>query len=86
MNIAVHPLTIAKNTPPVDDADAEAILGQVQGFEGAILGALSGIVAKQAGFASLPIGGIPALIAQDLAILKTDTKTFENALIVDTPV
>ncbi|KIK67847.1 hypothetical protein GYMLUDRAFT_36630 [Collybiopsis luxurians FD-317 M1] len=77
--------THAANTGPVTDAQAQGILATVEGFEPTILDALTEIVAKKPGFDSLPLGGVSALVAQDLATLKTDTKNFENALVADTP-
>ncbi|KIK67846.1 hypothetical protein GYMLUDRAFT_36629 [Collybiopsis luxurians FD-317 M1] len=75
-----------QNTGPVTDAQAQGILATVEGFEPTILDALTQIVAKKPGFYSLPLGGVSALVAQDLATLKTDTKSFENELVADTPV
>ncbi|KAJ3757567.1 hydrophobic surface binding protein [Lentinula raphanica] len=72
-------------TAPFSDADATTILSAVEGFEPAILDALTEIVEKKPGFDSLPLGGVSALVKQDLAELSTNTKDFENALIADTP-
>ncbi|KAF5393155.1 hypothetical protein D9757_001351 [Collybiopsis confluens] len=77
--------TAATNTGPVTEAEAQGILAIVEGFEPTILDSLTEIVAKKPGFDSLPLGGVSALVAQDLATLKTDTKNFENALVADTP-
>ncbi|KAJ7663626.1 hydrophobic surface binding protein [Mycena rosella] len=66
------------------------ILSAVEALEPTILDALMQIAAKQPAFvchftAALPIGGIPALILQDLQTLKTETVAFANALIADLP-
>ncbi|KAJ3856849.1 hydrophobic surface binding protein [Lentinula lateritia] len=72
-------------TPPFSDADGTTILSAVDGFEPTIVDALVGIVAKKPAFDALPLGGVSALVAQDLATLSTDTKDFENGLIANTP-
>ncbi|KAF9558589.1 hydrophobic surface binding protein [Agrocybe pediades] len=70
---------------PVSEADGTTILGIVQGFEPTILNALSGIVAKKPAFQALPIGGIPALVKQDLINLNASTSKFEAQLIASAP-
>ncbi|KAJ3741468.1 hydrophobic surface binding protein [Lentinula detonsa] len=72
-------------TAPFSDADATTILASVEAFEPTILDALTGIVAKKPAFDALPLGGVSALVAEDLVTLSTNTKDFENALIADTP-
>ncbi|KAJ7611149.1 hydrophobic surface binding protein [Mycena rosella] len=72
-------------TGTVSEADGRTILSAVEAFEPTILDALTQIAAKQPAFAALPIGGIPALILQDLQTLKTDTVNFSNALIANAP-
>ncbi|KAJ3926776.1 MAG: hydrophobic surface binding protein [Lentinula lateritia] len=72
-------------TTPFSDADGTTIITAVEGFEPTIVDALVGIVAKKPAFDALPLGGVSALVAQDLAILSTDTKDFENGLIANTP-
>ncbi|KAJ7487852.1 hydrophobic surface binding protein [Mycena latifolia] len=77
--------TDVTSTGTVDEADGRTILNSVEAFEPTILDALKGIAAKEPAFAALPIGGIPALILQDLQTLKTDTINFSNALIANAP-
>ncbi|KAF9477714.1 hydrophobic surface binding protein [Pholiota conissans] len=73
------------STGPVGDADGATILSAVQAFEPTILDALTGIVAKKPSFVALPLGGVPALILQDLTNLKAGTAAFSNALIANAP-
>ncbi|KAJ7151222.1 hydrophobic surface binding protein [Mycena filopes] len=77
--------TDVKSTGAFSEADGTTILHSVEAFQPAILDALAQIAAKQPAFAALPIGGIPALILQDLQTLKTDTDAFANALIAAAP-
>ncbi|KAJ7152658.1 hydrophobic surface binding protein [Mycena crocata] len=77
--------TDVKATGAFSEADGRTILTQVEGFEPTILDALTAIAAKQPAFAALPIGGIPALVLQDLQTLKTDTVAFSTALIASAP-
>ncbi|CAK5272292.1 unnamed protein product [Mycena citricolor] len=67
------------------ESDASTILSSVQAFEPTILDALSGIVARKAAFNALPVGGIPALVLQDLKNLNASTIAFANALIAAAP-
>ncbi|KAJ7135877.1 hydrophobic surface binding protein [Mycena epipterygia] len=77
--------TDVKATGTVDEADGTTILNSVIAIEPIILDALKGIAAKQPAFAALPIGGIPALILQDLQNLKLNTTNFATALIAAAP-
>ncbi|KAJ7663631.1 hypothetical protein B0H17DRAFT_905184, partial [Mycena rosella] len=70
-----------KATGALGETVGRIILSAVEAFEPTILDALTQIAAKQPVFAAFPIGGIPALILQDLQTLKTDTVAFANALI-----
>ncbi|KAF8993607.1 hydrophobic surface binding protein, partial [Cyathus striatus] len=70
---------------PFSEADGNTILAAVTAFEPTIIHALQQIVAKKAAFQGLPIGGIPALVKQDLGILSTNTSSFETALIAAAP-
>ncbi|KAF7289762.1 Hydrophobic surface binding protein [Mycena indigotica] len=70
---------------PFTEEEGTAILASVEAIEPTILSALEGIVAKKPGFQSLPIGGLPALILQDLRNLQTATTAFADALIADSP-
>ncbi|TFK33388.1 hydrophobic surface binding protein A-domain-containing protein [Crucibulum laeve] len=71
--------------PPISETDGQTILKSVQGFEPTILDALKQIVAKKAALAALPVGGIVALVKQDLGFLSGNTTAFENALIASAP-
>ncbi|KAF8157223.1 hydrophobic surface binding protein [Crassisporium funariophilum] len=77
--------TDVTNTGPVDVTDGTVILDSVQAFEPTIQHALTEIVVKKPAFQALPIGGLPALILQDLNNLKTGTVAFSNALIAAAP-
>ncbi|KAF9459839.1 hydrophobic surface binding protein [Collybia nuda] len=72
-------------TGPVNEADGGAILSSVNAFEPTIQHALVGIVEKRPAFQALPIGGIPALVLQDLKDLNTNTVAFSDALITNAP-
>ncbi|KAF5369072.1 hypothetical protein D9758_003054 [Tetrapyrgos nigripes] len=67
------------------EADGQSVLSAVEGIEDTILDTLSAIVAKHAAFAALPIGGIPALVLQDLKNLDASTTAFSGALIANAP-
>ncbi|THH14456.1 hypothetical protein EW146_g5882 [Bondarzewia mesenterica] len=90
--IYLHDLTLHSSslidvqaTDPFSDADGQTILSQVQALEPNITSALQNIVEKKPAFEALPIGGIPALVEQDLQTLESDTSAFANALIANTP-
>jgi hypothetical protein len=70
---------------PFSETDGGNILTAVQAFEPTILSALSGIVAKKPDFEALPLGGVPALVLQDLINLNASTVSFGSALIVAAP-
>jgi len=70
---------------PVSEADGASILSAVQGFEPSILDSLTQIVIKKPAFQNLPLGGIPALVKQDLINLNASTFAFEAALIASAP-
>ncbi|KAF8960434.1 hydrophobic surface binding protein [Flammula alnicola] len=72
-------------TGPVGDTDGRTILTSVEAIEPTIQDALTAIVTKKPAFVALPIGGIPALILQDLNNLKSNTSAFSNALISNAP-
>ncbi|KAF8157220.1 hypothetical protein B0H34DRAFT_491758 [Crassisporium funariophilum] len=72
--------------PPISEADGTTILNAVTAFEPTILDALNQIVVKKPAFQALPIGGIPALVKQDLINLSASTSAFEAALIAAAPV
>ncbi|KAG7091707.1 hypothetical protein E1B28_008108 [Marasmius oreades] len=72
-------------TPQPSESDSQTILNSVQGFVPSVTDALQAIIDKKAAFQALPIGGIPALVKQDLANLNTATVAFENGLIAKAP-
>ncbi|KAL0568528.1 hypothetical protein V5O48_013455 [Marasmius crinis-equi] len=78
-------VTDTQATSAFSEADGQSILSSVEAIEPTILDALNGIVAKKAAFQALPIGGIPALVLQDLKNLNTDTGAFADALIAKSP-
>ncbi|KAF9524355.1 hydrophobic surface binding protein A-domain-containing protein [Crepidotus variabilis] len=73
------------STGPVSDSDSADILNILQGKVPTIQRTLVTIVDKKSGFTSLPIGGIPALIKQDLIWLDGNTTALSNALIKNAP-
>jgi len=77
--------TDVTNTGAVSEADGTTILNSVLAIEPVILDALTQITAKQPSFAALPIGGIPALVLQDLKNLNASTGSFSAALIASAP-
>ncbi|KAG5649748.1 hypothetical protein H0H81_002204 [Sphagnurus paluster] len=77
--------TKAVTPTPLADADGRAILDAFESLEPTINSALNGIIARKAAFTALPIGGIPALVKQDLANLSGSTAALEAALISSTP-
>ncbi|KAF5366724.1 hypothetical protein D9758_006438 [Tetrapyrgos nigripes] len=74
-----------QGTTGVTEADSQAILAIVNGFEPTIINALNDIITKKAALSALPIGGVPALVKQDLARLATATEAFGVALINKAP-
>ncbi|CAA7268665.1 unnamed protein product [Cyclocybe aegerita] len=72
-------------TGPVGVEDGTTILNAVAATEPTIQHALVEIVVKRPAFQALPIGGLPALILQDLNNLKTSTAAFSNSLIDNGP-
>ncbi|KAF5349121.1 hypothetical protein D9756_009496 [Leucocoprinus leucothites] len=84
---AVDDTTADANTvpTPVSESDGQSILNSITSIEPVIENALSAIVTKKAAFDALPVGGIPALVAQDLSNLSASTSALENALISKAP-
>ncbi|KAF5324156.1 hypothetical protein D9619_011308 [Psilocybe cf. subviscida] len=80
-------LTAALNLAPlpVSVTDATSILNTFNNLKPVIITALTDIVAKKSGFASLPIGGFPEVIKSDLTNLSAASQAFEAALIAKTP-
>ncbi|KAF9558558.1 hydrophobic surface binding protein [Agrocybe pediades] len=76
---------ISASPKPFSEADGTTLLDIVEGFEPILLDALKVLIAKKAAFQALPIGGIPALIKQDLINLNASANTFENQLIASLP-
>ncbi|KDR66234.1 hypothetical protein GALMADRAFT_81133 [Galerina marginata CBS 339.88] len=72
-------------TGPLGEDDGRAVLSAVEAVEPIIDDSLIGIVAKKPAFQALPIGGLPALILQDLTFLKGNTSAFSDALIASAP-
>ncbi|PPQ81568.1 hypothetical protein CVT25_013411 [Psilocybe cyanescens] len=70
---------------PIAEADGKTILSAVQTLQPIIIDTVTQIVAKKAAFQALPIGGIPALVKQDLVNLNASTSKFEAALIASAP-
>ncbi|KAF9255827.1 hydrophobic surface binding protein [Marasmius fiardii PR-910] len=77
--------TDTQATDPFSENDGQNILASVEAIEPTILHALQTIVAKKPAFDALPIGGVPALVLQDLQNLSTDTTAFADALIAKSP-
>ncbi|KAJ7917166.1 hydrophobic surface binding protein [Mycena leptocephala] len=72
-------------TGALSEDDGRTILSSVEAIEPTILDALTDIVVKKPAFAALPIGGLPALILQDLKNLKTATVAFAAGLVAIAP-
>ena len=62
------------------------ILNLVQTFETNLVNTLSQIVAKRSTIGAVPIGGLPALIKQDLINVNASITAFDAALIESVPV
>ncbi|KXN86818.1 hypothetical protein AN958_09554 [Leucoagaricus sp. SymC.cos] len=84
---AVDKTTSDANTvaTPVAESDGQSILDAITGIEPIIEDALIAIVAKKPALQALPIGGIPALVKQDLSSLNASTTALEIALISKAP-
>ncbi|KDR66630.1 hypothetical protein GALMADRAFT_80675 [Galerina marginata CBS 339.88] len=77
--------TDAVTPKPFSEADGNSIVKAVKAFEPKVLDALKQLVIKKPAFQALPIGGIPALVKQDLISLNASTVAFEAALIASAP-
>ncbi|KAF5383282.1 hypothetical protein D9615_004807 [Tricholomella constricta] len=66
---------------PVSDADGRSIIDSIEALEPTINHALVGIVDRKAAFTALPLGGIPAVVRQDLLNLSASTGNLEAVLI-----
>ncbi|KAF5383130.1 hypothetical protein D9615_004816 [Tricholomella constricta] len=77
--------TLAVDPNPVSEADAGALIAAFEVLEPVIKHALVGIVDRRPAFTALPIGGIPALVKQDLNNLSASTIALEDALVSVTP-
>ncbi|KAF8885355.1 hydrophobic surface binding protein [Infundibulicybe gibba] len=76
---------VKATSTPIAEADGQTILADVQALVPKITTTLNDIVAQKANIAALPIGGIPALVCQDLKNLKASTDAFADALIASAP-
>jgi hypothetical protein len=79
-------LVLFQAIAPVSEADGETIIEILDSIQPSILNALSDIIPKRNAFDSLPLGGVSALIKQDLGQLCPALESMENALIVVVPV
>ncbi|KAF9480969.1 hydrophobic surface binding protein [Pholiota conissans] len=70
---------------PFSESDGNSVVNAVNGFVPTILDALKEIVIKKPAFDGLPIGGIGALVKQDLINLNSSTSSFEAGLIAASP-
>ncbi|KAF5348796.1 hypothetical protein D9756_009787 [Leucocoprinus leucothites] len=70
---------------PVSVDDANTVLAAIQDLQTNIDSSLTGIVEKKPAFDALPVGGISALVAQDLSDINTSNLALEDALIAATP-
>jgi Hydrophobic surface binding protein A len=68
-----------KSTGALRDADATTILHSLQAIQPTIVDALNAIVAKMPAFQGLPIGGVTALVKQDIGNLNSNTTVRCNA-------
>ncbi|KAG6879062.1 hypothetical protein C0992_005409 [Termitomyces sp. T32_za158] len=71
---------------PVGESDGQAILADLQALLPTIQQSLTDLVARKAAFQALPLGGVPALVQQDLSTLSQDTNTLAAAFIACAPV
>ncbi|KAF8489928.1 hydrophobic surface binding protein A-domain-containing protein [Gautieria morchelliformis] len=77
--------TDVTSTGAFSDADATAILQSLEAIQPTIIDALNAIVAKKPAFQGLPIGGVTALVKQDIGNLNSNMTAFASALIAATP-
>ncbi|KAF4616312.1 hypothetical protein D9613_008375 [Agrocybe pediades] len=71
--------------PGITEANGTTILDIAEGFEPIILDALNAFVTKKPAFQALPIGGIPALVKQDLINLNASMDMFDAQIISFVP-
>ncbi|KAJ6492989.1 hydrophobic surface binding protein [Mycena sanguinolenta] len=74
-----------KNTGPMNEVDATTILNSMKAIQPVMIDWLTRIATEEPAFAALPIGGIPALVLQDLQNLKADMDGLATALISTVP-
>ncbi|KAF9457632.1 hydrophobic surface binding protein A-domain-containing protein [Collybia nuda] len=75
-------ITDVNTTPrPISDEDCATFLASLEALEPIIDDTLIQIGNRKAAFQALPIGGLPALVKQDLNNLCTATEAFANALL-----
>ncbi|KAF5337836.1 hypothetical protein D9758_015708 [Tetrapyrgos nigripes] len=70
-----------QGTTGITEADGQTVLAIVNGIEPIIIDALNLIITKKAAFDALPLGGVSALVKQDLAQLAPAAQALEVALI-----
>lgn len=79
-------LTRVTSFEPVIFSSLDAIVARKDAFKGECLTGIKFTGMPSFIFPALPVGGIPALVLQDLKDLKSGTVTFANALITNAPV
>jgi hypothetical protein len=71
---------------PVSETDGRTILNDLEALETPIKTGLTNIVAKKPAFQALPVGGLVALVKQDIFDLKNNTDAFGAACLAACPV
>ncbi|KAJ7276734.1 hydrophobic surface binding protein [Mycena rebaudengoi] len=77
--------TDARSTGSISEVDGIAILNLLEDILRRLLDVLLELERKAPIFRALPLGGIPALLLQDLKTLQTAIIAFFNAIIADLP-
>ncbi|KAJ7797771.1 hydrophobic surface binding protein [Mycena leptocephala] len=75
-----------KATGPLSEADASTIINSIVALEPTMLDALQQLIAKEPNFAALPVGGVTALIHQDLLGCLASETAWAQALFAVVPV
>lgn len=78
--------SIIQNTGSITEVQAEALLEIFLALAKLVIETLDDLIAKQAAFATLPVGGITKLIESDLMTLNKATMGLGSALIGACPV
>ncbi|KAF8879781.1 hydrophobic surface binding protein A-domain-containing protein [Gymnopilus junonius] len=78
----VKATTDAKNVSPkpFSASDASTVIKALQALEPVVTDVLKGVVVKKAALSALPIGGVVALVKQDLNLLSADTTALAAAV------